>query len=499
MSSSARARSTSKRSTTAPHDRVAPSRAPVELLPDEGGDAVEVEDRVEVGPAPGERHEHVLVADAAAHHPRGAGPGRLEARASRRGLGARRLRAQPQPRRDPAGERDERPARRAAAARRAGPRPPRPRRARRSAASGGSSSRPRSAFVRQRRPAGRRAGPRRAGAGAGPPSAARAPRRPRAAAGARRPPGAPSRRARSAGSMQRPVTVSRTCGNDGQAVAQQLLAERHLDAGRRGRGRLAEVVDLGGGEERLARRPAGEAQRPARGRRRRARRGARRPRASRAARASATASSARRPASSSQRTRARSGSDGSDERERRGEARDEPAPQAAPASAGRSAAGTRGARRPPRPRGARRRAGPRPAPRRRARSRRASVDRLALEHAAEVEPLHEREHEAVLEGGVQRELQQQVLGRGQAAQLAAAGAAARPQALGVEREEAGGGDDAAVQLHDPAARPGRGRPTRGRRAPPRRSPPRAAPATPSGQRSSASTSTSDIGRSDSTS
>ena len=57
----------------------------------------------------------------------------------------------------------------------------------------------------------------------------------------------------------------------------------------------------------------------------------------------------------------------------------------------------------------------------------------------------------MLEGGVQGELQQQVLGRGQAAQLAAAGAAARPEALRVEREEAGGGDDAAVQLHDPAA------------------------------------------------
>ena len=56
----------------------------------------------------------------------------------------------------------------------------------------------------------------------------------------------------------------------------------------------------------------------------------------------------------------------------------------------------------------------------------------------------------MLEGGVQGELQQQVFGRGQSAQLAAADAAARPQALPVEREEAGGGDDAAVQLHDPA-------------------------------------------------
>ena len=57
----------------------------------------------------------------------------------------------------------------------------------------------------------------------------------------------------------------------------------------------------------------------------------------------------------------------------------------------------------------------------------------------------------MLEGGVQGELQQEVLGRGQAAELPAAGAAARPQAFRVEREEAGGGDDAAVQLHDPAA------------------------------------------------
>ncbi len=52
---------------------------------------------------------------------------------------------------------------------------------------------------------------------------------------------------------------------------------------------------------------------------------------------------------------------------------------------------------------------------------------------------------------MERELDEQVLGRGQAAELPAAGAAPRPQALGVEGEEAGGGDDAAVQLDDPVA------------------------------------------------
>ena len=81
------------------------------------------------------------------------------------------------------------------------------------------------------------------------------------------------------------------------------------------------------------------------------------------------------------------------------------------------------------------------------------VERLALEHAAEVEPLHEREHEPVLEGGVQRELQQQVFAGRQQRQLAAAGAPALPQRLAVEREQPRRGGHAAVQLqHEPGAR-----------------------------------------------
>jgi hypothetical protein len=63
--------------------------------------------------------------------------------------------------------------------------------------------------------------------------------------------------------------------------------------------------------------------------------------------------------------------------------------------------------------------------------------------------LDEGEDEAVLEGGVERELEQQVLRRGPAGELASPGAAPRPQPLRVEAEEAGGGDDAAVELDDP--------------------------------------------------
>ena len=79
------------------------------------------------------------------------------------------------------------------------------------------------------------------------------------------------------------------------------------------------------------------------------------------------------------------------------------------------------------------------------------VDRLALEQQPEVEPLRERQHEAVLEGGVQRELEQQVLGRRQPLELAPALAAPGPEALAVERKQPRRRHDAAVQLEDPAA------------------------------------------------
>ena len=80
------------------------------------------------------------------------------------------------------------------------------------------------------------------------------------------------------------------------------------------------------------------------------------------------------------------------------------------------------------------------------------VERLLLEQQTEVEPLHEREHEAVLERGVERELEQQVLDRRPGAQLASSQAAPLPEALGVERKQAGRRGDAPVQLDDPAPR-----------------------------------------------
>ena len=57
----------------------------------------------------------------------------------------------------------------------------------------------------------------------------------------------------------------------------------------------------------------------------------------------------------------------------------------------------------------------------------------------------------MLEGRVECHLQQQVLGRGQPGELAAAGAAAFPEPPGVGGEEAGRRDDAAVELQDLAA------------------------------------------------
>ena len=77
------------------------------------------------------------------------------------------------------------------------------------------------------------------------------------------------------------------------------------------------------------------------------------------------------------------------------------------------------------------------------------VDALALQHQPEVEPLRERQHQAVLEGGVEGELEQQVLGRGQHSQLAASLAPPGPEALAVERIEPRRRHDAPVQLEDP--------------------------------------------------
>ena len=437
-------------STTSP-----PLRVAVELLPDEGGHAVEVEDRVEVGPAPGERHEHVLVADPAADHARASGPRPRPGeprRGSRQRLGPR-PRAAPQ--RAPRSRRaSETSARQPRAAARAPGRPstrrPRPARPRPRAA--GRAGRPRSAFVRQRRARRReRRAPDEPVQAQALLLPRRAPRRRRAAAGARRRRGGPSRRGASAGSMQRPVTVSRTWGNEARQSRSSsspngTSTPSPAAAGaRRGRGpaRPARVA--------RARRPAGEAQAAAEGE-------AHARAASRSSPSGVSGStsvrhrsSARRPASSSQRTRARSGSDGATKASGAARQRLEPAPQAR--AAGRRPERGGNAARPTTASAARSAAASGTSARAaaaRAR-RRPDVDRLALEHAPEVEPLHEGEHEAVLEGGVERELQQQVLGARAAAGAGRGRRGCRAHSPSrVEGEEAGGRDDAAVQLHDPA-------------------------------------------------
>ena len=74
------------------------------------------------------------------------------------------------------------------------------------------------------------------------------------------------------------------------------------------------------------------------------------------------------------------------------------------------------------------------------------VDGLALEDSPEVQPLHERERETVLEGRVKGELEQEVLGRRPEGELPAPGKTPGPEPLGVAREEAGRRGHAAVQL-----------------------------------------------------
>ena len=247
--------------------------------------------------------------------------------------------------------------------------------------------------------------------------------------------------------MQRPVTVSRTCGKEAR--------QSRSSSSPNGTSTPASAAEGGprswtSAASRSGSRGGRRARRSARPRAKTTRAGRRSSPSGVSGRTSVRhSSSARRPARQLPADAREVGLGGRDERERRGEARKEPAPQARrQRPAKRRGHGGRDDGLGREERGGERDLGPgRGGEREQARW----VDRLALEHAAEVEPLHEREHEAVLEGGVQRELQQQVLGRGQAAELAAAGAAPRPQAFRVEREEAGGGDDAAVQLHDPAA------------------------------------------------
>ena len=76
------------------------------------------------------------------------------------------------------------------------------------------------------------------------------------------------------------------------------------------------------------------------------------------------------------------------------------------------------------------------------------MDRLALEDAPEVQPLHERQHEPVLERRVQGQLQQQVFDGGPHRELALPRPAPRPQRLGVQGEEPRRRGRAAVQLDD---------------------------------------------------
>ena len=229
--------------------------------------------------------------------------------------GARR----PSPARRPRARARRAPGAGVAAAPWAGLRRSRSRRARRPPASGGSSSRPRSALVRQRVRPGRERRPEHEPVQAQPLLLARqhhvADARPASRGAHEVNLLAVRERGLHAAAGDRQPHVRKL----GQAVAQQLLAERHLDAV----GSRPARARRGRGPARATPRPAGRAPLRAgrdatRGRTRsaRARRAARPPPASRAARACATRARARRPAASSKRTRASSGSAGATKRER---------------------------------------------------------------------------------------------------------------------------------------------------------------------------------------
>jgi hypothetical protein len=69
-----------------------------------------------------------------------------------------------------------------------------------------------------------------------------------------------------------------------------------------------------------------------------------------------------------------------------------------------------------------------------------------IEQPPEIEPLHEREHETVLERSVHREVDEQVLRRGEPTDLARAFPGSRDETGAVERKEARAGGDAVVKL-----------------------------------------------------
>ncbi len=127
------------------------------------------------------------------------------------------------------------------------------------------------------------------------------------------------------------------------------------------------------------------------------------------------------------------------------------------------------------------------------------VDLLALQHPAEVQPLDEGEHQPVLEGRVQGQVHQQVLGG------RSAGAAVR--CPGRERAHSasasmGNRPGHELTLRCSSTRPPEPGSVNAQAWSPRAnsvSPASSSTVTASGQRSRASTSTSDIGRSDSTS
>ena len=80
------------------------------------------------------------------------------------------------------------------------------------------------------------------------------------------------------------------------------------------------------------------------------------------------------------------------------------------------------------------------------------VGRVALEEAPDVEPLHEPEDAGVLEEGVLRDLDEEILGRGPAPHLAGGGACAVPEGVRVQAEHVAAGRDAAVQLDESSRR-----------------------------------------------
>ncbi len=186
-------------------------------------------------------------------------------------------------------------------------------------------------------------------------------------------------------------------------------------------------------------------------------------------------SSGRRPASSSQRARPRAAGTARRSRAAR-EPRGEPEAQAARQALERARRERRRERRPDDRLGREQRGDERHLGARRGRqlAQPLEVDRLALEHAPEVEPLHEREHEAVLEAACSASCSSRSSAEGRtAAGGVPGGGATRAPSRRAETAPAPRSRCGAARGPRPSA--DRGTPRRGRPGPAPRSRPRAAP------------------------